>query len=136
METADLRKRGDQPRRQFIQLVRMVVGKRTQELPPVRSDLQFDASPIMRILCPPNQTLLFTALAQLDHGVMAQSQPFRRIRDGRRHALRNTGDLEQELVLLRMQPCLGCCEFTEMQELAKRIAKFRQCLQLFARCSF
>src|ERR1700733_10960367 len=108
METADLRQGGDQPRRQFIQLVRMILGKRTQELPPVRSDLQFHVSPIIRILCPPDQPLLFTALAQLDHGVMAQSEPFCRIRDGRRHAVRNTGDLEQELVLLRMNPRFCC----------------------------
>src|SRR3984885_15675911 len=98
MQTADLRQGGNQPRRQLIQLVPMVVGKRLQKLPPVGSDLQFHASPILRILCPPNQALLFTALAQLDHGVMAQPQPFRSIRDGRRHSVRNTGDLEQELV--------------------------------------
>src|ERR1700722_11873797 len=109
METADLGQGGDQSRRQLIQLVRMVLGKGAQKLPALRSDLQFHVSPILHILCPPKQALLFTALAQLDHGVMPQSHPFCRIGNGRLHAIRNTGDLEQELMLLRMKPCFCCC---------------------------
>src|ERR1700722_18252345 len=94
LETADLRQGRDQPRRQLIQLVRMVVRKGAQKLPALRSNLQFHASPILHIVCPRNQALLFTALAQLDHRVMPQSHPFCRIRDSRRPPLGNTGDLE------------------------------------------
>ena len=71
----------------------MVLGKGLQKLPTMGSDLQFNVSPIVCILCAPNQALLFTAFAQLDNRVMAQAQPFCRIRDSRRHPVGNAGDL-------------------------------------------
>ena len=60
---------------------------------------------------------------------MAQTKTLRRIADGRSHFVGGSGDLEEELMLLRLQTALLRCCLTEVEKQAELVAKFGEYLK-------
>jgi hypothetical protein len=63
---------------------------------------------------------------------MAQAKPLRRIRYRRLHPVRSARDVQQELVLLRIQPMPLRALLAEVQKLPQRIAELGKRLQPFS----
>src|SRR5207302_9336895 len=66
------------------------------------------------------------AIHQFDRAVMPQAKPRGGISDGYRRAFRGSRHLQQQLVLLRMQPGMERGRLAEMQEAAQLIAEISQ----------
>jgi hypothetical protein len=75
------------------------------------------------------QACLFAAFAEFDDSMVPQAQSLRGVRDGCLRSLRRPGEMQQELVLLRMQACIHSALFAEVEKLSECIAELGESLQ-------
>ena len=80
----------------------MSFGKDIQKTLTLPGNLQSHPAAVSDILLPIDQPGLFTTLAEFNHRMMAQTHPFRRIRHRHLLMIRTPGDLQQQLMLLRL----------------------------------
>ena len=64
------------------------------------------------------QASFLASIAELNNGVMAQTQPLGRIADGRSHVIGRSSDLEQELMLLWLETAVLRRHLTEAEKQA------------------
>jgi len=86
-------------------------------------DLKDDTAAIGFVLLALDQPRLLAALAEFDDAVMAQPEPLGYVRYGCFDAVRGSGDVQQELVLLGMEACFGGAGLAEMEKLAQGVAE-------------
>ena len=105
-----------------------------------RRELQYHPAPIRCVVLAAKQAGLFTSLTELDDAVVAQAEPFGSVGDGGFGSVRGSRDLQQQLVLLRVQTRLFGALFAKQQKLPERITKRGERLQSLmvgcGRCSF
>ena len=73
------------------------------------------------------------SIAEFDNGVMAQTKALGRIADRRRHVVRGASDLEEKLMLLRLETALLRCCLAEVKKQAELVAKFGEYLKSVCR---
>jgi hypothetical protein len=81
----------------------------------------------------PNQSSLLASHTQFHDAVVPQPKTLCDIAHGRGYSLRPTGNLQQELMLLRLKTELRRRRLAEVEKEPKLVAKFRQYLELGSR---
>jgi hypothetical protein len=76
-----------------------------------------------------NQARFLASITELDHRVMAETKALRRIADRRSTPSGAPRDLEQELMLLRLETTLLRRRLTEVKKQAQLVAKFGERLK-------
>jgi hypothetical protein len=112
-----------------MQLALVVGGESPQHPMALRRELQYDSAPIRCVVLSAKQAGLFTSLAELNHAVVPQAEPFGGVGDRGFGAVGRSGDLQQQLVLLGVQACLFGALLAKQQKLPERIAKRGERLQ-------
>jgi hypothetical protein len=107
----------------------MVDGESFELLPSCRCELQKNTPTVGPSLLARDQTRGLTSIAELDHGVMAQTKTLSRIADRRSHVVGGSSDLEEELMLLRLETALLRRGLAEVKKQSELMAKFGQCLK-------
>jgi hypothetical protein len=123
VRSADARQGLNQAGAEFVKFPLMIFGKNAKHPLALRGHLQLDAPAIVQILIAMDESRFFTALAQFDNGVVSKPQPLRCL-----HFIRSSCDLQQQLVLLRVETCLGGATFAKLEELTELIPELRQIL--------
>jgi uncharacterized caspase-like protein len=111
----------------------MVDGESFELLPSCRCELQKNTPTVGPSLLARDQTRGLTSIAELDHGVMAQAKTPSRIADRRRHFVGGSSDLEEELMLLRLETALLRRCLAEVKKQAELMAKFGEYLKFGGR---
>jgi hypothetical protein len=106
----------------------MVFGKNAKHPVTLRGHLQLDAPAIVQVLIAMDESRFFTPLAQFDNGMVSKPQPLRGIGHGCLHFIRSSCELQQQLVLLRVETCLGGATFAKLEESTELIPELRQVL--------
>src|SRR5580698_2427768 len=101
----------------------MVFREGSQDPVPLGGNFELDAPPIIEILIAMDQSRVLTALAEFDHGVVPQPQPLCCIGHRCLYFIRSSGELQEQLVLLRVQAGLRGTAFAELEELTEFIAE-------------
>ena len=78
------------------------------------------------VMLAPDQPFSHRAIGQFHNAVLAQAEALGEKADGGLPACRQAGNLEQQLVLARLQPALLRGLLAEAKETAQSIAKLRQ----------
>ncbi len=91
-----------------------------EEAAALSSEMQEDDAAVLAVGAA-EEAGLFAALAELDDGVVAEAEAVGEVADGGR--LGRAGDLEEELVLLRMKAGAAGGVFTEVEEEAELVAE-------------
>jgi hypothetical protein len=107
----------------------MTLRQRVQHAHSLAGNGEDDATAIGRILVPPDQALSHGAVSQLYNAVLPQAESFGEEVDCRGSALWNACDLQEELMLARLQVMIVRHLLAELQEAAEVIAKLREGLQ-------
>jgi hypothetical protein len=93
---------------------------------PFCGDAEQDAAGIVSVAGSLEQALFLRAVCELDYAVVPQAEALGRIGDGGDCVGRRSGNLQQQLMLLRLETRVVSGLFTELYEGAKAIAKFGQ----------
>lgn len=101
-----------------MQLSLMIDGESFELFPASRGQFQKNIPVVGAGLLAHNQTRGLASIAEFDCGVMAQSEPLRRIAYRHNRLVRSTSDLEEELMLLRLKAMLLSCCLTEVEKAA------------------
>src|ERR1700722_10994640 len=101
----------------------MVFREDSQDPVTLGGNVELDTPPAIKPLIAMDQSRVLTALAQLDHGVVPQPQPLCCVGHGCLYFIRSFGELQQQLVLLRVQAGLRGTAFAELEELPELIAE-------------
>lgn len=112
-----------------MQFTRMVCGKSSQHPAAFLCHLQLNTPAIVEVLNAVDQTPFLAALAEFDHAMMPQAQPFRRIRHGRLFSVRNSCKLQEQLMLLRVEAGIGRPAFAVLQKTAQFVPEAREIAQ-------
>jgi hypothetical protein len=75
------------------------------------------------------QTRGLASIAELDNGVMAQTKALSCIADRCSHFVGDSGDLEEKLMLLRLETAILRRRLTEVEKQAELMAKFGEYLK-------
>ncbi len=73
---------------------------------------------------PAHEARVFAPLAEFDNAVVAEAHHLGDVADGHRSAVRRTGDLQQKLMLLGLQPGGRGGLLAELQEAPNLITEF------------
>jgi hypothetical protein len=132
----DSRQSLDQCRTHHFKLA-AVVGRQLVEQPGAPGcDPQQDTAGIGFVAGPLEQAFFHGSVCELDHAIVPQTETLSRVGNGGRYAGGRTGNLQQQLVLLGLQPSRVGRLLTELHEAAKAITKFCQALDQCVRGSF
>jgi hypothetical protein len=80
------------------------------------------------------QTRGLASIAELDNGVMAQTKALSCIADRCSHFVGGSSDLEEKLMLLRLETALLRRRLTEVEKQAELMAKFSEYLKSICWC--
>ncbi len=114
--STDTRQCPNEPGSEFVELPLVVLGKNAKHPVALRGHLELDAPAIVQVLIAMDEPRFFTALAQFDNGVVSKPQLLRGVGHGCLHFIRSSRELQQQLVLLRVEACLGGTTFTKLEE--------------------
>ncbi len=103
---------------QVVEFARMFAGETGEDFPAFWGEVQKRAPAVLSVGLAHQEILADGAIHQLNGAVVAQAEPFGRVGDGDGGALRDTGDLEKELVLLGVQADLDGGRFAELDKAA------------------
>jgi hypothetical protein len=117
LRAADLRQSTNQPGGKFMQFALMIFRQDSQHPVALCCHSQLDAPAIIQILIALDQSRLLAALAQFDNGVMPQPQPLCGVGHSCLHFIRGPCELQQQLVLLRVETRIHSTPFAELEEL-------------------
>ncbi|MFY9647875.1 MAG: hypothetical protein WAK29_22045 [Terriglobales bacterium] len=84
----------------------MVDGESFELLPTCRCEFQQDTPAVRPSILANYQLRGLASIAELNNGVMAKTETLSRIADRRSHVVGDASDLEEELMLLRLQAAL------------------------------
>jgi hypothetical protein len=93
---------------------------------------QHDTAPIGGVVRATNQTCFLATFAEFDDAIVSEAQSLRCIGYRRFDIVRSACDVQQELMLLRLQTGFYGASFAEVEELAERITKLRKALDLLS----
>jgi hypothetical protein len=85
---------------------------------PVRGHRQDDSSFVRLALDSTEQISLFATLTQGDSGMMRYAESSRCVTDGGLHIVRSSGNLQEQLVLLRVKVKFSSRRLTELKKLS------------------
>ncbi len=111
----------------------MVDRERFELLPSSRCEFQKDTSTVGPILFALDQPRGLASITELDNRVMAQTKTLSRIANRRSHFVGGASDLEEKLMLLRLETALLRCCLAEVKKQAELVAKFGEYLKSVCR---
>jgi len=117
---------------QFIQLASVGIGETRECLLSSCGEPENDETMVGIGLQALDEASLGAALAEFNDAVMAEAETLGNPGDGGLDALRGSGDLEHELMLLGLKVGLKSGLFAEIEELTKGIAEFSEGLETLA----
>lgn len=97
----------DQTRAHFSELAGVIGRKLVEYSAAFLCHRQNHAPGVFGILAAGEQTFADRTVDQLDNAMVLQAKPLGRVGDCRERAVRFTGDLQQQLVLLRLHACMS-----------------------------
>jgi hypothetical protein len=118
-----------QLRSELVQLPRMIERKSLKRPQSFGCQLQQHATPVIAVVCAPNQSGLLASHTQLHNAVVPQTKPLCRVSHSRGCSIRPSRNLQQKLVLLRLQIELRRRRLAEVKKEPQLVAKLRQYLQ-------
>ena len=116
----------DQSRSHFIQFARVITREFVKDLPALARHVEDSATLVVLVDGSLDQVFALGAIDQFNGAVVPETEMARGIGDGNGRAFRGTGDLEQKLMLLRLQASGDRCIFAELEEFSQLKSKFRQ----------
>ena len=117
----------DQPWSQFVQFARVVAGEPVKNLPTFACQAEDGAALVVLVDGSLDEVFAFGAIDQLHSAVVLEAETAGSIGDRDGRAFSSTGNLEQKLVLLRLEASGDRCVFAELEKFSKFKSKFRQC---------
>jgi hypothetical protein len=90
---------------------------------------KYDATVVHGVMGAPHQAFCDGSVGEFDNTVLAQTKALREKSDSGLAAFRKPGDLQQQLVLARLQTALLRGLFAEAEEAAQGIAELGECEQ-------
>ncbi len=125
-----MRQRSNECGEQLVQFTLVVFRQCSKHPLTLCGKEQHDTAAIGGVVRATNQTCFLASFAEFDDAIVSQAQSLRHIGYRRFDIVRSACDVQQELMLLRLQTGFYGASFAEVEELAKRIAKLREALDL------
>jgi hypothetical protein len=129
----DASERLDQIGAHDFQLAAVVRGELVKQTRAFGGDAQQDAAGILLVAGALQQALLLRSVCQLDYAVVSQAKALGRVGNGGDCIGRRSGNLQQQLMLLRLKSGIVGGLLAELHESAKAIAKFGEALDQVCR---
>ncbi|HEY6845305.1 MAG TPA: hypothetical protein VI320_03735 [Terracidiphilus sp.] len=114
--------------RKFVEFTGVVFGQGIKDLLPFGSEFQYHPAPVVCILLPRYQSSFFASFAEFDNGIVAQAEPLCDITDRCQYSIWNTGDLEQQLMLLWLETGPGRRLLAELKKNSQLVPEVRKSL--------
>jgi hypothetical protein len=124
----DAGERLDKIRAHHFQLAAVMRRQLVQEARALGGNAEQDAARIVLVAGAFEQALLLRAVCQFDDAIVPQAETLGCVGNSGDCAGRRSSDLEEELMLLRLEPGIVGGLLTELHEGAKAIAKFGEAL--------
>ena len=116
----------DQPRSHFIQFASVIARELVKDLPALARHVEDSATLVVLVDGSLDEVFTLGAIDQFNGAVVLETEMARGIGDSNGRAFRGAGDLEQKLMLLRLQAGGDRCIFAELKEFSQLKSKFRQ----------
>lgn len=116
VSSADKRQCPNEPGSEFVEFPLVVLGKNAKHPVAVRGHLKLDAPAIVQVLITMDESGFFTALAQLDNGMVTKSKTLRGVGHRCLYFIRSSGQVQQQLVLLRVEARLHGATLAKLEE--------------------
>jgi hypothetical protein len=121
--------RSDEPRSHFVQFSRMFTRQLLQNLSPFAREAQNGSAFVFLIRSSLDQIFPLRPVDQFDGAVVLEAEPAGGIGDCHRRSLGSSSNLQQQLMLLRLQTCFLCSTFAELQKAPQLVPKISQGVQ-------
>lgn len=112
---------------QFVQFARVIARELVKDLPALTREAEDGAPLVLLVDGSLDEVFAFGAINQLNGAVVLQSETAGSIGDRNGSAFGRTGNLEQKLMLLRLQASCNRCIFAELEEFSEFESKLCQC---------
>ncbi len=116
----------DQPWSHFVQFASVISRELVKDLPTLARQAEDGATFVFLVNGSLDEVFAFGAIDQLNSAVVLETEMARGICDRNWGAIGDPGNLEQKLMLLRMQASGDRCIFTELKKFSELEAKFCQ----------
>jgi hypothetical protein len=110
----------------FVQLARVIAGELLKDVAALARQAEDGATLVILVNGSFDEVFVFGAIDQFDGTVVSETETARSVGDRNECAFGCTGNLEQKLMLLRLQPGIDRCVFAELEEFAELESKFCQ----------
>jgi hypothetical protein len=122
----NLPQRFDQARCALVQFANMVKGKASENFSAFCCNAQYCPALVVVIHPPNKQPFAFAAINKFNSAVVLEAETVSRIRDCDFNVRGRAGNLQEELMLLRLKARFCCRKLAEVQEMAQFVPEVGQ----------